>query len=150
MFFVDLAFCVQLSLVLLSAWLRSDQFIVSWCLLAVDRPRSLRHTSSLRLLLSRAAGHFDYFHFNDFLVVLFAFGPPVSDTQRLYSPALARVYPCPREISAFSYLEARCVYFYRLLAMKRNGKHTSGIKKFPDTLGIDKQMQIWLIVNREE
>lgn len=33
-FFVDLAFGVQLSLVLLSAWLQSDQFIVPSCLLA--------------------------------------------------------------------------------------------------------------------
>lgn len=71
-FFVDLAFCVKLSLVLLSAWLQSDQFIVSSCLLApADQGHCvILHPFDCFWFSKSAAGCSDYFHFNDFLVVV--------------------------------------------------------------------------------
>lgn len=71
-FFVDLAFCVKPSLVLLSAWLQSDQFIVSSCLLApADQGRCvILHPFDCFWFSKSAAGCSDYFHFNDFLVVV--------------------------------------------------------------------------------
>lgn len=65
-------FVSNVSLVLLSAWLQSDQFIVSSCLLApADQGRCvILHPFDCFWFSKSAAGCSDYFHFNDFLVVV--------------------------------------------------------------------------------
>lgn len=50
-----------------------------------------------------------------FLLFFFAFGRPVLDTQRPYSPALALAYPCRHEKCTFSYFRGPVCLFFQAL-----------------------------------